>query len=165
MLIYKNGDASIPEKKNIVIMHVVNNLGYWGKGFVLALSNRYPNIKKKYKDYCDSYSDKKDLLGNVQTFNMGDCFVANLFAQNGIYSKTNPTPIDYHALTESLNALYDLVILHYKNNGILYQIQCPKNMGAGLARGSWSKIENIIIDCLINKPIELDATVFDFDGK
>jgi len=40
---YVRGDATVPSVKGVkVIAHVCNDSGGWGKGFVLALSRRWP---------------------------------------------------------------------------------------------------------------------------
>lgn len=40
---YLRGDATAPHGKGVkLIVHVCNDLGGWGKGFVLALSRRWP---------------------------------------------------------------------------------------------------------------------------
>lgn len=38
---YLKGDATCPQAKGVkIICHVCNDIGGWGKGFVLALSKR-----------------------------------------------------------------------------------------------------------------------------
>ncbi|GGJ45802.1 hypothetical protein GCM10010121_066360 [Streptomyces brasiliensis] len=40
---YVRGDATVPSGKGVkAIAHVCNDVGGWGKGFVLALSRRWP---------------------------------------------------------------------------------------------------------------------------
>jgi O-acetyl-ADP-ribose deacetylase (regulator of RNase III) len=40
---YLQGDATSPQAKgNKIIAHICNDLGRWGKGFVLAISKRWP---------------------------------------------------------------------------------------------------------------------------
>ena len=54
-LVYEEGDATcFPEVKGtrqapVVIAHCVNDLGKWGKGFVLPLRLKYPMVKDGYK--------------------------------------------------------------------------------------------------------------------
>jgi O-acetyl-ADP-ribose deacetylase (regulator of RNase III) len=44
---YVRGDATVPSVKGVkVIAHVCNDSGGWGKGFVLALSRRWPEPEK-----------------------------------------------------------------------------------------------------------------------
>ena len=37
---YLKGDATEPTKKPAIICHVCNDIGGWGRGFVLALSKK-----------------------------------------------------------------------------------------------------------------------------
>ncbi|MFJ6385555.1 hypothetical protein ACIQI7_36810, partial [Kitasatospora sp. NPDC092039] len=47
---YVRGDATTPQGKGVkVIAHVCNDLGGWGKGFVLALSRRWPEPEAAYR--------------------------------------------------------------------------------------------------------------------
>jgi hypothetical protein len=45
---YVRGDATVPSVKGVkLIAHVCNDIGGWGKGFVLALSRRWPEPEKR----------------------------------------------------------------------------------------------------------------------
>lgn len=45
---YLKGDATTPQARgNKIIAHVCNDLGGWGKGFVLAISKRWPEPAAK----------------------------------------------------------------------------------------------------------------------
>ncbi|MFE0817971.1 GNAT family N-acetyltransferase [Streptomyces sp. NPDC058794] len=47
---YVRGDATVPSVKGVkVIAHVCNDLGGWGKGFVLAISRRWPEPEAAYR--------------------------------------------------------------------------------------------------------------------
>ena len=47
---YVIGDATQPVSENpVIICHIVNNLSRWGKGFVMALSRRYPQPEREYR--------------------------------------------------------------------------------------------------------------------
>ncbi|MGA3490465.1 hypothetical protein ACK8GG_20940, partial [Micromonosporaceae bacterium DT55] len=44
------GDATSPQAKGRkVIAHICNDLGGWGKGFVLAISRRWPEPERDYR--------------------------------------------------------------------------------------------------------------------
>lgn len=44
------GDAPSPQAKGSkIIAHVCNDLGGWGKGFVLAISKRWPEPERAYR--------------------------------------------------------------------------------------------------------------------
>ena len=62
---YIKGDATQPQGAGLkIIAHVCNDMGAWGKGFVVALSKRW---KKPEADYRAWYLSKTDFaLGDVQ---------------------------------------------------------------------------------------------------
>ena len=50
MINYLKADATIPQAEgNIIISHICNDIGAWGKGFVLAISKRWKEPAKQYK--------------------------------------------------------------------------------------------------------------------
>lgn len=139
MIHYIKGDATNPigngEK---VIIHICNNIGAWGAGFVVALSNKWPTTKSSYLNW------KNPTLCMIQKLKVEqDIFVINMIAQNNIRSKNNPTPIRYDALEACLIK----VVLNIPTNA---SIHMPR-IGCGLAGGSWDKVEKII-----NKTIQLN---------
>jgi O-acetyl-ADP-ribose deacetylase (regulator of RNase III) len=49
---YIKGDATCPQARGPkVIAHVCNDRGRWGKGFVLAVSARWPEPERAYRDW------------------------------------------------------------------------------------------------------------------
>ena len=47
---YLKGDATCPQAKGVkIICHVCNDIGGWGKGFVLALSRRWEQPESEYR--------------------------------------------------------------------------------------------------------------------
>ena len=47
---FVRGDATTPSGKGPkIIAHVCNDIGGWGKGFVLALSRRWPEPERAYR--------------------------------------------------------------------------------------------------------------------
>jgi len=154
---YIKGDATNPiTKNNVIIPHICNNIGMWGAGFVLALSNKWPNTRKEYLKWYQTLLDGKDNdnvfeLGNVQYVNVdyvNNIFVLNMIAQNNIKNKFNQNPIDYEALDKCLKKLSVSIL------GLNYEVHMPK-IGTGLAGGDWNIIEEIIIHHLINNNIKV----------
>ncbi len=143
---YIVGDATLPAGKRPMIAHVVNNLGYWGKGFSGELSRRYPETTRYYQDRLrrESRVTQPDyLLGTVffqpifRPFG-GHIMVAHMVAQRGLFHwKENPVPLIY-------GALYDC-LLQVANTAFEeeYTVHMPK-IGAGLARGFWQEISTIL---------------------
>ena len=49
-VVYLTGDATCPQARGVkVIAHVCNDLGGWGKGFVLAISERWALPEAEYR--------------------------------------------------------------------------------------------------------------------
>lgn len=148
MLIYVEGDATRPTQPGIqVLCHVCNDIGAWGKGFVLAVDK----ISKEPKDYYlrqHRYSSSFK-LGQVQwTFIDPQFAVVNMIAQSGIRSAMNPKPLDEKALYRCLKKVdmsCNALIRDAEDKRLT--IHMPK-IGSGLAGGDWDFIE-AVVDCAL----------------
>jgi O-acetyl-ADP-ribose deacetylase (regulator of RNase III) len=151
---YLKGDATRPESwDNAIIAHIVNDDGKWGKGFVMAISRRWPEPEERYRAW---YKDRERpssgfKLGAVRFVAVKTIdtvlnqdkkvWVANMIAQHGIRGPGNPTPIRYGALSLALAHVAEFA---KKNNASV----CMPKIGSGLAGGDWEKIERIILETL-----------------
>ena len=83
---YLNGDATQPNAAGPkVIVHICNDIGGWGRGFVMAISERWNAPETYYRQwYADR--DKNDFsLGAVQFVAVEDgLWVGNMIGQHGI---------------------------------------------------------------------------------
>lgn len=137
-LIYRKGNLfkNLPEDKNVLIIHVCNNKGGWGKGFVISLSSFSPRPENFYRK---RYKEGGCQLGQVQFVKLNNIYVANMIAQNGYKTSFNPIPLKYDALKECLIKVKEF------GESINADIYAPR-FGAGLAGGDWVEIEKIIKD-------------------
>ncbi len=80
---YIVGDATRPKASPAVIAHVCNDVGVWGKGFVLAVSKRWPEPEASYRH---RFREGDVVLGRVHLVdvNRDGIIVANMVAQTGI---------------------------------------------------------------------------------
>jgi O-acetyl-ADP-ribose deacetylase (regulator of RNase III) len=126
-----------------LVAHVVNDRGGWGKGFVLAISKRWPQAEKDYRDWAKS-ARRED--ASSPPFQPGEILitkveaalgVAHLLAQRDYIAPDNPTPLSYEALTQCLRKLAGIAAARSAS------IHMPR-IGAGLAGGDWSRIRRII---------------------
>ena len=149
MIHYLKADATVPQAEgNIVIAHICNDIGAWGKGFVLALSKRWKYPEKQYKQW---YKEGENFaLGEVQFVSVEEkIWVANLIGQHNIYRDENgDPPIRYEAVKKGLRIIADFA---YEINA---KVQMPR-IGCGLAGGSWDRIEKLIRQTLLRKNIEV----------
>ena len=137
---YLKGDATSPVgDDHRVIVHICNDLGKWGKGFVLAISKRWSKPEQIYKD--SFKQEPKPSLGDIQLVQVDESLtVANIIGQHGVRSprnKTAPAPIRYEAVEQGLTAIG----IHALEIGA--SVHMPR-IGCGLAGGNWEEIEPII---------------------
>lgn len=134
-----------------VIAHVCNDSGGWGKGFVLAISRRWRQPEAAYRRWAKSGEGFS--LGMVQLVNVADdLLVANMVAQHGYRSASNPVALRYDALDTCLCKLADKLAAGTT-------VQMPR-IGCGLAGGQWEKIEPLIKSRIVD--VGFDVLVYDF---
>lgn len=133
-----------------ILLHICNNRGGWGAGFVLALSKKW---KQPEMEYRECFRKKINFeLGKIQPVKIEDnIHVVNMVAQNGYRTVNNPTPLDYNALSECLNTV---MVWIDENNFISPVIYCPK-IGTGLSGGDWEHIKQILQNELSEIPIRV----------
>ncbi|PAM95990.1 Appr-1-p processing protein [Flavobacterium sp. IR1] len=151
---YIKGDATSPQgSDNKIIVHVCNDIGGWGKGFVMAISKRWKSPEVQYRNWFKSKNDFE--LGKVQFAQVEeDLWVANLIGQHKINKdEFGEAPIRYNAIEEGLKLVADFA----KTNKA--SVHMPR-IGCGLAGGKWEMIEPIILKTLSEK--EIEVVVYDF---
>lgn len=165
MLKYIDGDATMPRGGgHRMLIHVVNDIGFWGKGFVLALSKRWKKPENEYRLWYRSQGEgqNKFKLGEIQIVEIqSDLAVVNMIGQRDCYPDANGVlPVRYDAIKSCL----DKIAKEAKERNS--SVHCPR-FGAGLAsnkssgydENSWNKIEALLKECLINKGV--NVTVYD----
>lgn len=151
---YIKGDATNPSVKgNKIIAHICNDVGAWGKGFVLALSRKWKAPELCYRKWHES--DDNFSLGQVQFVKVSeDTWVANIIGQRGIRKDgQGHPPIRYEAVASGLQKVSEFA------GQIGASVHMPR-IGCGLAGGTWDKIEPLIVSQLVEKNIAV--TVYDF---
>jgi len=146
---YVKGDATCPQGSGPkIIVHICNNIGKWGKGFVLAISDRWKEPEQEYRKwYQEGFK-----LGEVQFVQVDKwIWVANMIGQSGIKTGSSGPPIRYEAVEKCLNKVAE------KAMEINASVHMPR-IGCGLSGGTWNKIQPIVEESLKG----LDVTVYDF---
>ncbi|WP_336109849.1 macro domain-containing protein [Streptomyces sp. PTD9-10] len=151
---YVRGDATVPSVKGVkVIAHVCNDIGGWGKGFVLALSRRWPEPEAAYRAWHRDRARNDFGLGAVQLVKADPhVWVANMVGQRGIGTGSKGVPVRYEAIDTALGRLADEVI------ELGASVHMPR-IGCGLAGGKWSRIEPLVTERLVSRGIAV--TVYD----
>lgn len=158
-----SGDATIPQGSGSkIIPHVCNDKGAFGAGFVLALSKKWPESEKAYRDWYHSRSCNIEGfevaipfdLGRIQLVSVSpEITIANMIAQSGFGSSVRP-PIRYGALAKCMFRVQQ------QAKRLQVSIHCPK-FGAGLAGGDWNVIEQMIQEIWVENG--LSVTVYEFN--
>jgi O-acetyl-ADP-ribose deacetylase (regulator of RNase III) len=150
------GDATDPQASGAkIIAHICNDLGGWGKGFVLAISRRWPQPERDYRRWHRERTSNDFGLGAVQLVQVRpDLWVANMVAQHGIRAGSGGPPIRYEAVEQCLGTVAD----HALRLGA--SVHLPR-IGCGLAGGRWERIEPLIVNTLCAR--DVSTTVYDHD--
>lgn len=151
---YLKGDATNPQtdgKK--IIVHICNDIGAWGKGFVLAISKRWTKPEQEYRKWIKEGGNFG--LGEVQFVTVdSDITIANMIGQRGIRSSKQSVPIRYESVNDCLQKVGEKAV------EIGASVHMPR-IGCGLAGGKWELIEPLINVTLVDKGI--DVFVYDFE--
>ena len=155
MITYLKGDATSPDVKGFkLIVHVCNDVGGWGRGFVLALSKKWPEPEAEYRTLKPA---GRLLLGQVQFVNVDDTtIVANMIAQKG-YGKNNKNLHRSDEPDDDIPLQYDhlktcLEKVHLSASIQSGSVHMPR-IGCGLAGGSWERVESIITAVMRDVPV------------
>jgi hypothetical protein len=151
MIVVKKGDifSDLGNLKTpVVIGHVVNDAGFWGKGFTAPLSEKFPWAERTYR----RWAERGLMLGKTLTVPIGKrLFVSHMCAQHNVFERNrNPIPFRLNHFSTCARATADFC------DAIGASLRLPK-VGAGLGRGNW---EEIIM--VIEKEFEtLNVTIFE----
>lgn len=152
-LTFVRGDATSPHGAGPkIITHVCNDVGRWGKGFVLALSKRWPQPEEAFRAWAKD--DSGDCgLGAVQFVEVGPrLWVANLVGQHGLRAGRSGVPIRYEAIEQGLSKVADKAL------ELGASVHMPR-IGCGLAGGRWELVEPIVRRALVDRGVVV--TVYD----
>ena len=151
---YVRGDATVPSVKGVkVIAHVCNDVGGWGKGFVLALSRRWPQPEEAYRAWHRERASNDFALGALQLVRVKpDVWVANMVGQRGVRTGSKGVPVRYDAIDTALARLADRAL------ELGASVHMPR-IGCGLAGGKWSRVEPLVTERLVGRGVAV--TVYD----
>lgn len=136
-----------------MIAHVCNDIGGWGRGFVSALSQRWPEPEAAYRAWYRGRADNDFGLGAVQLVEVGPrLWVANMIGRHGIRGRGTGVPMRYEAIDTALGRLADEVIERGAS------VHMPR-IGCGLAGGEWPLVAPLVTGRLTGRGIPV--TVYD----
>lgn len=135
------------------IAHVCNDLGGWGKGFVLAISRRWPEPEAAYRAWHRDRAVNEFGLGAVQFVQVERyVWVVNMVGQRGTRTGSKGVPVCYEAIDTALGDLAE------KAGELGASVHMPP-IGCGLAGGKWSRVEPLAEERLVRRGIRV--TVYD----
>ncbi len=137
-----------------VILHQVNCQGVMGSGIAKQVKEKFPECFTSYKKICDSFSDKKKMLGMVQCIKTDDDkFICNMFAQEK-FGYDGQCYTDYHALRECLEQVRDYPIFDERTIAIPYLMGCHRG------GGDWNVVYKMIEEILGDN----DVLICEYNG-
>lgn len=139
---YLKGDATRPiGDGQKLILHICNDIGAWGAGFVLAISKRWKEPENEYRNWSRRGSLGDFKLGEVQLVSVEENItVINMIAQRDIRWNGNNPPIRYDALETALGKVVEIMQRTDLKDASLHM---PR-IGCGLAGGKWENVEQIL---------------------
>jgi O-acetyl-ADP-ribose deacetylase (regulator of RNase III) len=149
------GDATSPQASGPkVIAHLCNDRGKWGKGFVMALSARWPGPEQAYRQWHRERARNDFGLGAVLFVQVEpSIWVANMVGQHGVKGSSRTPPIRYEAVEACLGQVA------CKARELAASVHMPR-IGCGLAGGKWERIEPLVVKALCQN--DIPVTVYDF---
>ncbi len=145
-------------KTPVVIPHVVNFAGKWGKGFVLSVSKFCEDAETAYREH---YRRGRLILGTNQFINVESdgeplgIHIVNMCAQ----TFGGKRPLMYNALSTCMSDIANTFSMYN-----VASIHAPA-FGAGLAGGDWRVIEALIEDCWLRFGDGYDVTIYYLPGQ
>jgi len=156
---YVNGDASKAQygKGKKIIAQVCNDMGRWGKGFVMAITDTWgKHPGKLYRRWHKAGVEAQFALGRVQVIALTDMIdLANIIGQNGIKTGSKGPPVRYEAIELGLDA----VCVHAAS--VNASVHMPR-IGSGLAGGEWARIQ-LILEAMTKKHT-VAIYVYEYNG-
>ena len=151
---YVIGDATQPIGEGPkIIVHVCNDIGGWGRGFVVALSKRWPEPEQNYRAWHRGDEKMPFALGEVQFVQVGEAiWVANMIGQRDVRTVGGVPPVRYEAIQKGLRRVAEAA------RRLGASVHMPR-IGCGLAGGKWAEVGKIVEDELAK--IGVSVTVYD----
>lgn len=136
---YLIGDATTPTGEGTkIICHVCNDIGGWGAGFVMAVSKKWLEPERAYREWFKNRAENDFGLGAVQIVQvLPDLWIANMIGQHGLHRQGGKPPIRYEAIEACLSKVAESAREKQAS------VHMPR-IGCGLAGGKWEAIEPII---------------------
>ena len=143
-----------------VFAHGCNCLNTMGAGVALQVKNRTPEMYIADQNYEISSEDRLGLYSGV-LINNGSTYGVNLYTQYH-YDRTSKRNFNYGSIISAISrVIYELE--HFTGVYKPFVKVCLPRIGAGLARGDWEIIEEMLTYHEFHCKVEFH--VYDFDPQ
>lgn len=148
-----------------VVMHVCNDVGIWGRGFVTAVSALDKGPEVSYRNWHHTSKDVSEASQPSQPFELGEVqfvpiggphVIANMIAQHGVRWYNNQPPLRIDALRVTVCKVLDMAVEKKM------RVQCPR-IGCALGGGSWRRVEAMLTEELHTRK-DLQIHVYTLNG-
>jgi O-acetyl-ADP-ribose deacetylase (regulator of RNase III) len=157
---YLIGDATAPRVAGPkLIAHVCNDVGRYGKGFVVAVARRWPSARGRFRAWHGGREPQSGeyRLGAVQFLEVEpSLWVANMIGQHGLKPSGGVPPVRYDAIREAMQRVAAFASAQHAT------IHMPK-IGCGLAGGTWDRMRPIVEEACRHAGVA--AYVYDLPKK
>lgn len=145
MIKYVNGDIFTTDAD--IIIHQVNCQGVMGGGVALQVKNKYPEVFRQYKQYC-----------NMHINNLGDVLVVPVDKSRQIANFFAQDQYGYGRCYTSYDA-FEKCLLFMKTYYHDYSMAIPYLIGCNRGGGDWQVVSKMIEDILG----DCDVTIYRYD--
>lgn len=141
-MITKEIQGNILDTELKYIAHGVNSQDVMGSGVAKVLFKKYPDVKKRYHEYCNVVEIERRLESVCSTQIQKDGKVIfNMFTQYN-YGYDGKRYVNYAAIVQCLTKIV--------NQGTVKVLAIPR-IGFGLAGGDWEIVKQLINDVTQDK--------------
>ena len=137
-----------------IICHQVNCQGAMNSGIAKQVREKYPEVYRQYRCWCEDMNFSKALLGKIQFVNIPNGkIIINLFAQHK-YGYDGNCYTDYEALKKTLTIVDAMA--HKATIAIPYLMGCHRG------GGDWNIVYTMIEEIFKNS--ENDVLICEYNG-
>lgn len=151
MIEYRTGNVLDCPERPVTFTHIVNDVGYFGRGFSGDLARRFPWAERSFRAWSEGGMGPPYALGEIlyhQVYEEG-VTVLHLCAQHGV--GRGQRRVDYQALDRCLQKVVALDSIWRDQLGTL----AMPRIGTGLGGGEWEDVEGVIERRLTDFPVKV----------
>lgn len=137
-------DSISKHSADIIIPHVVSNVGGFNSGFASLIEKNYPIVKANY-DLLAIHKLGEDQFIKIDAGGKRKLIFVNMIAQNSNV-KRGKRQLNYFSLVKCMGGVYSYIKNNYSEfDSNKVEIHSPK-FGCGIAGGNWNFISELIDD-------------------